>query len=51
MSVFLFVLNVFCFVVNAYVGLTEYNTLCMLVSAFNLGAAIILLSDMIGGKK
>lgn len=51
MVVFLFLLSVVCFVVNAYIGLTEYNTLCMLVSAFSLGAAVLLLLDIIGGEK
>ena len=51
MVVFLFLLNVVCFMVNAYIGFTEYNTICMLVSAFNLGAAVLLLSDMIGDWK
>ena len=50
MLVFLFLLNVVCFVTNAYIGLTEYNTICMLVSAFNFSAAVLLFLDMIGYK-
>ena len=51
MVVFLFALNVFCFVVNLYLGLTEDNVICILTSGVNLGVAIMLLSDMIGDWK
>lgn len=50
MLVFLFVLNVVCFLVNARIWLTKDCVVCMVVSGFSLGTAIMLLSDMVGDK-